>query len=49
LGTVVVGSSTAVVPEPETYAMMVTGLGLLGFMLRRQVACVSRSVTDALA
>ncbi len=24
------------VPEPETYAMMVAGLGLLGFMLRRQ-------------
>ena len=24
------------VPEPETYAMMVAGLGLLGFMLRRR-------------
>ncbi len=26
------------VPEPETYAMMVAGLGLLGFMLRRRRA-----------
>ena len=26
----------AVVPEPETYAMMLAGLGLLGFMARRR-------------
>jgi hypothetical protein len=26
----------AAVPEPETYAMMLAGLGLLGFMARRQ-------------
>jgi hypothetical protein len=26
----------AVVPEPETYAMMLTGLGLVGFMARRR-------------
>ena len=26
------------VPEPETYALMVAGLGLLGFMLRRRRA-----------
>jgi choice-of-anchor C domain-containing protein len=28
--------SVTAVPEPETYAMMVAGLGLLGFMLRRR-------------
>lgn len=27
---------TAAVPEPETYAMMLAGLGLLGFMVRRR-------------
>ncbi len=27
---------SAAVPEPETYAMMVAGLGLLTFMLRRR-------------
>lgn len=26
----------AVVPEPETYAMMLAGLGALGFMSRRR-------------
>jgi len=25
-----------VVPEPETYAMLLAGLGLLGFMARRR-------------
>ena len=29
------GFLTAVVPEPETYAMLLAGLGLLGFMARR--------------
>ncbi|WP_295753908.1 CCXG family PEP-CTERM protein [Undibacterium sp.] len=29
-------STLAPVPEPETYAMMLTGLGLLGFMSRRK-------------
>jgi hypothetical protein len=24
------------VPEPETYAMLLAGLGMLGFMLRRK-------------
>ncbi len=29
---------TAAVPEPETYAMMLAGLGLLGFMARKRKA-----------
>jgi hypothetical protein len=29
-------SITAAVPEPETYAMMLAGLGLLGFVARRR-------------
>lgn len=29
-------SYTAAVPEPETYAMLVVGLGLMGFMARRR-------------
>jgi len=29
-------SSTTTVPEPETYAMLLAGLGLLGFMARRR-------------
>ena len=32
------GSSFQAVPEPETYAMMVAGLGLLGFAARRRKA-----------
>jgi len=31
-----VWSTTAPVPEPETYAMMLAGLGLLGFVARRR-------------
>lgn len=34
--------STAAVPEPETYAMMLAGLGLLGFAARRR-----KQVVDA--
>ncbi len=29
-------NSTAPIPEPETYAMMLAGLGMLGFMARRR-------------
>jgi hypothetical protein len=28
--------STPAIPEPETYAMMLAGLGLLGFVARRR-------------
>ncbi|MDP2824864.1 MAG: FxDxF family PEP-CTERM protein [Sulfuritalea sp.] len=31
-----VGTAVTAVPEPETYAMMLAGLGLLGFMARRK-------------
>jgi hypothetical protein len=31
-----VNESVAAVPEPETYAMLLAGLGLLGFMARRR-------------
>ncbi|MEG1324253.1 MAG: FxDxF family PEP-CTERM protein, partial [Janthinobacterium sp.] len=31
-------SPVAAVPEPETYAMMLAGLGLVGFMARRRKA-----------
>jgi hypothetical protein len=30
------GTVTATVPEPETYAMMLAGLGALGFLARRR-------------
>ncbi len=33
-----VGASVAAVPEPETYAMFLAGLGLLGFASRRKKA-----------
>jgi hypothetical protein len=32
------GSLAAAVPEPETYAMLIAGLGLAGFMARRRTA-----------
>lgn len=30
------GSATPAIPEPETYAMMLAGLGLMGFLARRR-------------
>jgi phage terminase large subunit-like protein len=30
------GDVAAPIPEPETYAMLLAGLGLLGFMARRK-------------
>jgi probable HAF family extracellular repeat protein len=36
LGQVAVISSPIPIPEPETYAMMLAGLGLLGFIARRR-------------
>ena len=30
--------SVVLVPEPETYAMLLAGLGLIGFMARRKNA-----------
>ena len=42
----VIGSSS-VVPEPETYAMMVAGLGLLGFMLRRRTSALRATAPSA--
>ena len=33
-----IGYEVAAVPEPETYAMMLTGLGLVGFMTSRRKA-----------
>jgi len=35
---VFVSGFSSVIPEPETYAVMVVGLGLVGFMLRRRGA-----------
>ena len=31
-----VGAITAAVPEPETYALMLAGLGVMGFMAKRR-------------
>ena len=39
--------SSSVVPEPETYAMMVAGLGLLGFMLRRRASALKATAPSA--
>jgi len=36
LGALAVGVNVATVPEPESYAMLLAGLGLLGFMSRRR-------------
>jgi hypothetical protein len=36
LRTTFIGNTVSVIPEPETYAMLLAGLGLLGFMVRRR-------------
>ncbi|MDP1659273.1 MAG: FxDxF family PEP-CTERM protein [Methylotenera sp.] len=36
VGTYLGGVSVAAVPEPETYAMLLAGLGLIGFAARRR-------------
>ena len=33
----VVGVNLSPIPEPETYAMLLAGLGLLGFAARRRI------------
>ena len=33
------GDVTSPVPEPETYALMLAGLGMMGFMVRRRKGC----------
>jgi PEP-CTERM motif len=40
-------SSVQAIPEPETYAMMVAGLGLLGFMLRRRTSALKATAPSA--
>ena len=35
-GTYTGGINVAAVPEPETYAMLLAGLGLIGFTARRR-------------
>lgn len=36
--------SVAVIPEPETYALMLAGLGLLGFVARRRRSLTSTAI-----
>jgi hypothetical protein len=40
-------SVTVAVPEPETYAMMLAGLGLVGFAARRRAAQDARGMTTS--
>lgn len=37
-----IGATVAAVPEPETYAMLLSGLGLIGFIARRRQQPTSR-------
>lgn len=38
VGEVVASASVAVIPEPESYALLLAGLALTGFMARRKKA-----------
>jgi hypothetical protein len=44
LETTFIGNTVSVIPEPETYAMLLAGLGLLGFMARRRNRLSERSL-----
>ncbi|MBA2659075.1 MAG: PEP-CTERM sorting domain-containing protein [Nitrosospira sp.] len=35
-------SSVSAIPEPETYAMLLAGLGMIGAMVRRRTASTNR-------
>ena len=37
-----IGATVAAVPEPESYAMLLSGLGLIGFVARRRQQAASR-------
>jgi hypothetical protein len=39
-GGLTVGPTVSAVPEPETYAMLMAGLGVVGFMARRRKSAV---------
>ncbi len=41
--------SIAAVPEPETYAMFLAGLGMLGAIARRRMGALGQLTTVALA
>jgi hypothetical protein len=42
MGQVIVSGVTAVIPEPQSYALMLAGLGLIGFMaLRKKIGVFS--------
>jgi hypothetical protein len=40
----VIGATVAAVPEPETYAMMLAGLGLMGWTARRRKLSAAQGV-----
>lgn len=44
-GSIVIDPVTSPVPEPKTYAMMLLGLGLIGFAARRRMNTLSSGLT----